>query len=212
MLPRYGDWAPTGVDSKGAHLNDDRSDWLVGPCLQTRDSGSLERSNYAAMLDACERADPSGDSFEEHRFGHWGPGWFEIIIAAPGSAGARALEECARRLADYPSLDDDRLSELESEDVEQTWTSCYSWDWTRELARAFQAENPLRDDYAWEEAFDAVKADDMRELFEAVRKRETVYWEHDDSGASVRLSRVVDAVTADDLGTLPGFVWPRERA
>jgi hypothetical protein len=208
LLKRYGAWAPTSFDCKGAHLDDDRSDWLVGPCLQTRDSASLERSNYAALLAACEKADPSGESFEEHRFGHWAPGWYEIVIARPDSPAAGALEECARALADYPSLDDDRLSALEAEDIEETWCACYARDWTRELTKAFRAENPTADPHAWEDAFDAVDSDAMRELFETVRERINVYWEHDDSGASVRLGRVVDAVTAEDLEALPDFVWP----
>src|SRR5262245_1540254 len=122
-MQHYRDFAPTGFDRKGAFLDDDQQDWLVVPVIRTRDSGPLEQSNFesawalisdAAVLDNELSAD-------SHRFGHWGPGWFEIIIVRPGSHAAVAAEDIERRLEDYPVLNDDDFSEREYEQAVETW-------------------------------------------------------------------------------------------
>jgi hypothetical protein len=88
-MQTYSQYRPTGFDSRGLGLPD-RQDWLVLPVIQTRDSGPLEQSNFASALKAVGG---ESETVEVHRFGHWGPGWFEIIIVAPGSEAARIGEE-----------------------------------------------------------------------------------------------------------------------
>jgi hypothetical protein len=75
----YSEHQPTGFDRAGAFLPD-RQDWLVAPVSRTRDSGPIDESNFQCFLDAL--GDES-ESVEVHRFGHWGPGWYEIIIIDP---------------------------------------------------------------------------------------------------------------------------------
>jgi len=122
-MQTYAEWAPTSFDSRGAFL-DDRGDWLVVPVLVTRDSGMLEQSNFEAACSLVSDASVMDNelSFETHRFGHWGPGWFEILIVRPGSAAAVAAADVEARLTDYPVLDDDDLSERENELAQETWT------------------------------------------------------------------------------------------
>jgi hypothetical protein len=118
-LPRYADWAPTGFDTPGLNrydLNcdgDDRSDWRVLPVMQTRDSGPLELSNFAAALEALGG---EGPAVEVHRFGHWGPGWYEIIIVDPeDETVVEVAGGIACRLKDYPLLDEEDCSRREYE-------------------------------------------------------------------------------------------------
>lgn len=116
-MKRYADYQPTSFDPKGYFL-EDQQDWFVAPVIQTRDSDCLERSNFRTVL-----ADLGGesDNVEVHRFGHWGPGWFEIIIVRPDTVEAAKVEQWETKLADYPVASDDDYSMLEFE------TACEYW-------------------------------------------------------------------------------------
>jgi hypothetical protein len=113
---RYRDWAPTPFDAKGAFLDADRMDWIVGPCSQTRDSDALDRSNFETLQ---KLLDDQGVEYEVHRFGHWGPGWIEIVLVHPD--GTDHIDEIRRRLDDYPILDENDHSEREWNDAIETW-------------------------------------------------------------------------------------------
>ena len=114
---RYGDYAPTGFDHRGAFLPD-RQDWLVMPVGRTRDDEDEPyiASNWEAALDLMGG---ESDTVEIHRFGHWGPGWFELILVAPSRASE--VDTITRSLEDYPLLDEDRHSELEFEAICERW-------------------------------------------------------------------------------------------
>lgn len=132
-LKRYRDWKPTFNDPKGLSLAE-RQDWFVAPVIQTRDSEVLERSNFAVVLREIEKVNKEDnpndvdfmDSYEVHRFGHWGPGWYEIILCRPESKCARVAAEFACALADYPIADDSHFSEMELEEAQQVWKDCYN--------------------------------------------------------------------------------------
>lgn len=113
----YRDFSPTCFD-RGILFNDDRDSWYVAPVSQTRDSGALERSNFKACEGMLEAA---GLVYELHRFGHWGPGWYEILIIKPSDCARAFLEDLEKRLADYPVLDEDGMSEEEAEEAGDTW-------------------------------------------------------------------------------------------
>lgn len=124
-LQRYGDFAPTGFDSKGLNArtmgpedDEDRSEWLVCPVSRTRDSDDdpLTASNWEAQLEALGG---EGADVEIHRFGHWGPGWFEIVLVRPGTPAEAEAERLAGALEDYPLLNEDDHSRREYEaDIE----------------------------------------------------------------------------------------------
>ena len=112
----YANFTPTPMDH---HLHlEDRDDWIVAPCTQNRDSGALDRSNFRVQERILEDL---GIETETHRFGHWGPGWYEILLVEPG--GADAVDEIAQGLADYPVLDDEDFSEEEHKETEESWES-----------------------------------------------------------------------------------------
>lgn len=118
-MQRYKDFQPTGFDPKGLAL-EDKQEWFVVPVSRTRDSGPLAEANFEAAL---EMLGGETDNVEVHRFGHWGPGWFEIIIVNPESPIARTAEEIEESLENYPVLDDDKFSEMEEELKDQSWDS-----------------------------------------------------------------------------------------
>ena len=113
-MSTYAQWSPTGFDTKGLNLPD-RQDWIVGPCMLTRDSGPMSESNFAVMVGALREAGPVNEDYEVHSFNHWACGWFEIAIARPDTACAKAMESIKERLENYAILDEDDLSSRESE-------------------------------------------------------------------------------------------------
>lgn len=116
-MDTYSKHQPTGFDPRGAFLPE-RQHWLVAPVIQTRDSGPLDQSNFACFLAAVGG---ESETVEVHRFGHWGPGWYEIIIIDPESPAVREAEECEGALSDYPVLDDTDYSEREYNAAAECW-------------------------------------------------------------------------------------------
>lgn len=118
----YSEFAPTSFDPVGAFL-DDRQDWLVCPVSITRDSpeGDYPYSNYQVFLRELGKIDPDGETWEEHSFNHWGPGWFNIIIVKPDTPAAEWAQEAENTLEDYPVLDDDDYSQREWEAMCEAW-------------------------------------------------------------------------------------------
>jgi hypothetical protein len=104
----------------------------VGTCIednwrivisQTRDSDSLERSNFRIALKEL-----GGESkfVEIHRFGHWGCGWYEILFVDDRNTDKlKIAEEIVFALENYPVLDEEDFSELENEEAQEVWKSCY---------------------------------------------------------------------------------------
>ena len=107
---RYAEYAPTPYDHRGLGL-DDRQDWLVAPCSVTRDSDTLDRANWEAQEQILVDV---GATYETHSFGHWACGWFELILVAPEYEAV--VESLRDALANYPVLDDEILSRMESEE------------------------------------------------------------------------------------------------
>lgn len=126
----YSKWRPTGVDSPGLCADEmDRAEWLVygGACI-TRDTseGSVGASNWAVTV--RELTKECGDEgvengWEIHGFGHWGPGWFEVILCAPDSAAAKLCQGFEDSLSDYPLLDGEDHSMRESEAIYDYWAN-----------------------------------------------------------------------------------------
>jgi hypothetical protein len=140
-MQTFKEYKPTDFDSAGLGSDETNQAWLVIPVIQTRDSDSFELSNFAAAL---EMLGGEGEDVQVHRFGHWGPGWFEIIIVNPlNPAILKIAEDIERSLESYPLLDDEDYSEreyeaqheyikccskgLESDDeIHAVWEYCYA--------------------------------------------------------------------------------------
>lgn len=117
----YSNYQPTGFDPKGIGFDedDDRQNWLVFPCSRTRDSGPLVESNFHSALKALGG---EGEAVEVHRFGHWGPGWFELILFNP-SHDDTVIEaaDLIRGLDNYPVIDEMDYCEREHEEACEIW-------------------------------------------------------------------------------------------
>lgn len=120
VFPRYGEHSPTAFDHQ-LEIDDERENWYLMPVSRTRDSECLDNSNFAAFL---EILGGESETVEVHRFGHWGPDWYEIIIVSP--ADVEALDKAydtARVLENYLVLDDEDLSRREMKDIDESWDS-----------------------------------------------------------------------------------------
>ena len=124
----YRDWSPTPFDPAGA-FTPEYHDWYVVPVIRTRDSGPFDESNFTAalaLLGGETDPDEPDHAVTVLRCGHWGPGWFEIILVRTGSPAYLNAVEIERRLEDYPLLDEDDFSAREWEDANETWEHCYN--------------------------------------------------------------------------------------
>ena len=124
-LQQYKDWAPTRFDPNGLNCEENEvCNWHVLPVSRNRDSGPFDESNFHA---AVKMLGGEGDHVRIHKFGHWGPGWFEIILIDPDhepTLEAAGSIVCA--LASYPLLDDEDYSEREYAEAHDIWEHCYS--------------------------------------------------------------------------------------
>jgi hypothetical protein len=120
-LSKWSVDGPTGFDSGANYAGDDFSEFYVAPVSQTRDSGPLELSNYRVVRDEILKASQH-ELTDEHCFGHWACGWYEIIlIHHTDYAALKVAEEWDCALADYPVACDDDYSELEFERASEYW-------------------------------------------------------------------------------------------
>lgn len=119
----YSQFKPTGFDPAGAFLPE-RQDWFVCEVARNRDSGIRSVSNFESSVKILEGLDPEGNDHEVHRFGHWGNGWFEIILVRPGTEAAKEADKIEAALCDYPILDDSDYSDRENQAIEQYWFNC----------------------------------------------------------------------------------------
>ena len=118
-MQKYADWSPTACDPKGLNGEaNDVSDWYVVPCIRTRDSRELEESNFTTALDLLGG---EGQDVQVLRFGHWGPGWFEIILVRPDCTAYINAVDIENRLENYPVLDDEDYSRRELEAAAELW-------------------------------------------------------------------------------------------
>lgn len=164
MPTLYRDWSPTACDTRGLNLPD-RQDWLVVPCMRTRDSGPLDESNFASAL---ARLGGESETVEVHRFGHWGPGWFEVILAAPTHESA--VESIESMLEDYPILCENDFSDREHDAAWEAWEAWGKCDYLRDMRRELNLSG---------HAFDLLNQYTCASLLlEACEARESAYF-HD---------------------------------
>ena len=187
-MKTYASHIPTCFDR---HITlEARENWLIAPVSQTRDSGPLDLSNFSACLESL-----GGESatVEVHRFGHWGPGWYEIIIVSPDDAEKLAqLEEIAASLENYPVLNEEDFSRREWDDYTDGWEQ-YG---CRDFIRALKSEMGLAFDTQY--FLDDVPADMMRSFFESLIPSGD-YYSPESDGVSIRTEYAANKCTRDKL-------------
>ncbi len=86
---------------------------------QSRDSDSLERSNFACML---RELGGESDTVTVVRESHWAVGWIEwIAIHQDDSRALEIADKIRADLDDYPVINEDHWSELEYSEMEDYW-------------------------------------------------------------------------------------------
>ena len=188
MIQRYSEFRPTSFDVPGLSL-DDRQNWLVVPVSQTRDSGPFDQSNFAVALDILGG---ESDTVEVHRFGHWGPGWFEIIIVDP--ARMADVEGIEASLESYPVLSDDDFSEREFNEYVETWNRWGEREFRRGLERRFEPE--LTD-----AELETLEDIDLMTFYES-QFPGGGYYEGESDGVSLPIDRALKSVRLADLRAL----------
>lgn len=97
----------------------DNGDWL---CVlgQSRDSDTIERSNFQVACDMFDEIDPDGYTIE--RESHWAVGWVETLLVDPSKPDmVQQAEDIQAALEDYPLLDEMHHSNLEYEEYMEWW-------------------------------------------------------------------------------------------
>lgn len=104
---------------------------------QTRDSDALTRSNFRVALKRLggKTGEATGDCFSKPKIdgkrdvlvireGHWACGWVEwIAIHESNSRGLDLARKMLKEIDDYPSLDEQDWTELESSEAFEYWNN-----------------------------------------------------------------------------------------
>lgn len=121
MLTKWTTNGPTCFDTAENYVGKTFPGFLVAPVSQTRDSECLERVNFDAVTADILKASTHEET-AIRRFGHWGPGWYELLLIHPDDAPAIACaEEWQRALEDYPVADEEAFSRAEWDEVMELW-------------------------------------------------------------------------------------------
>ena len=150
MPKLYRDFSPTEFDCRGLGLSD-RQDWYVA-ATKTRDSCPIDVTNFRAIL---ERLGGPSDTVEFHTFGHWACGHFDLVLVH-----AQHLPELTKmldRLENYGVLDEDALSEYESEQMQVAWAAWGCRDFLRHLDETCQLSGYLVWSFLEERPWDAFR-------------------------------------------------------
>ena len=124
---------PSGLDSLDNYMGDiPEEKWHV-VLTQSRDSEILTQSNWAVAL---EELGGESEHVEIHRFGHWACGWWEALCVAKDSEAWETAKEIHDSLSDYPVLNDEHFSEMETEEANRIWSDCFDPKQRVELLRS----------------------------------------------------------------------------
>jgi hypothetical protein len=135
ILKKYSEFKPSAYDRIGLGLQACQN-WLVAPTGRNRDSDCLTESNWECQLGELRAVAEDGEGQPEGpedndaqwfvaSFNHWACGWFEIVLVRPGSEAHKVAEDIARRLEDYPVLDEDDFGDRERTEADRVWSECY---------------------------------------------------------------------------------------
>lgn len=100
-------------------------DYYSSSVGQSRDSDTLERSNFECMLTALGG---ESDTVLVIRESHWAVGWVEwIAIHETDATALQRADEIRAALDDYPVIDEMHWCELEHDEANEVWQNCFDW-------------------------------------------------------------------------------------
>lgn len=144
--------------------------WFIG-LAQSRDSDALTRSNYECFVKALKElpdvfVDDSCNAYGWDEVNtvyrvyesHWACGWVEWVAIHPSNTAAIKLaDEMMCQLEDYPVLDDEHYSELESEEVCEYWSFMGMRDRIELCAKNNESIFAARRDYPPDRVYDDLR-------------------------------------------------------
>lgn len=114
---------PSGWDSLSNYTGSiPESEWLV-VMTRNRDSDILTESNWE---NAIELLGDESETVQIFRFGHWACGWWEAMCVKEKTESEVIGQKIEDRLSDYPVLNEEHFSEMELEEANRIWESCYN--------------------------------------------------------------------------------------
>ena len=207
----YKKHRPTGFDPAGAFLDEDRQEWLVVRVSRNRDSDCIAESNFHSFL---EGLGGESDDVEVHRFGHWGPGWYEIIIINPKASAIVALaQEMEDALEDYPVLDEQDLSERESKAEQEAWDSWARRDFSSDLKHKVESDWNGTSEHGYQpkeidDGFDLLTEENIDCLWHNGADKADWVCQHESGGASFNIEGVLKRINIDEVvEMIDGLLW-----
>lgn len=132
-----------GLDNHSNYMGEILPDNFVNVIGMSRDSDCLARCNFETALILLGG---ESDSVQVHRIGHWAVGWIdEIFVDSNDSEKMTIAEKIREDLENYPSLDDDRLTELEQEEANEIWKNCYNTQDRIDYIRKYDSQFEFHD-------------------------------------------------------------------
>jgi len=169
---RYGSWT-----------NRKDGEWYAPRYLSGSyySGGYVCRSNYEAFCEEFPNATDEGWALETPG-GHQTYGVLLHCEKTPDEAW-----EMVTALEDYPVVDEERLSQLESDAADEAWEAFYERDWRKMVCEQFADEDCDAD------ALDEANVD-WRQHFETAREAANTYWEAqgDEQSMWVDLKRALE--------------------
>jgi hypothetical protein len=126
--------------------------WSLGPTIEHRDSGVLDRANAQVLRQALEAEERFEGAYEEINCSHWGHGWTTHLCFEVKTDEGEIhpivgwLNDWYAALADYPVADDAVFSEMEYqaslEDLEglgagEHASEVFGWLWSHREHRVY---------------------------------------------------------------------------
>lgn len=138
-----------GLDSFSNYIGDG-SDWVVVAVGRNRDSEILDESNFHVAL---EMLGGESETVQVNRYGHWGCGWFELILVDPKDKKALITAYDIKRALEYnPVLDDSDYCERENE-YRESFAEDHELDLSRSICKHLGLDELAETDEMLEVAF-----------------------------------------------------------
>jgi hypothetical protein len=149
--------------------------------------GSVHQSNFKVLREMLDEAHPDGEKPAVWVEAYGGYGTYALFVVY--DALADEIKETLGALEDYPVIDEEAMSELETEQEDEAWDNMYRRDFEKAVMKGVNAEYP-----DFDEIDDWPMDDDQTlALFHMAREVANEYWEHGSEGPYIRIEKVADA-------------------
>lgn len=148
---------------------------------------ALTRSNHAVFIEEYGTVDGVLDVYGDYST-------YGVLIRREVYDSNESIRETLARLDSYPVLDEDHMSQVETDAENDAWESWACADFKRELAKRFPESEDVIDD---------MDSGTLRELLETTSDGAGIYWENETgNSAYIDLEKIAAAVDLAALESL----------